>query len=214
MGGPASLAVAFASVVVVHILGAMSPGPAFVYSARVSVAVSRQAGVFVALGMGFAALFWVSLVMLGLAVVVREAEWLYLGLKLAGGLYLFYLGIMLWRAAPQPLREEKDDASLQAYPRGLGASWNGFVMAVSNPKMIVFTGSVISAVLPPDPPLWFKVATLAAVFTNEFLWYAVVALVFSTGAARRTYGRFKVWIDRLAGGVIAALGLRIMLSER
>ena len=208
-----NLWVAFATVVVVHILGAMSPGPAFVYAARLSVAVSRRAGVFSALGMGFGALFWASLVMLGFAVVLREAAWSYTILKLAGGFYLICLGVLLWHAAPRPLRE--DGAGLgRAGTGGLSACRAGFLTALSNPKMIVFFASVFFAVLPPDPPLWFKVETLATVFTNEFLWYAVVALAFSTGTARRAYGRLKMWIDRLAGGMIAALGLRIMLSER
>lgn len=208
-----NLALALATVIVVHILGAMSPGPAFVYAARLSVGVSRRAGVFSALGMGFGALVWASLVMLGLAVVLREAAWLYVVLKVAGGLYLIYIGIVLWRTAPSPLRE--NSAALQVIRPGDLAAWRGGLLtALSNPKMIVFFASVFFAVLPPDPPLWFKAATLAAVFTNEFLWYTVVALVFSTGAARRAYGRLKIWIDRLAGGVIAVLGLRIMLSER
>jgi hypothetical protein len=37
---------------------------------------------------------------------------------------------------------------------------------------------------------------------------------FSTGAARRADECFNIWIGRSAGGMIAALGLRIMLSER
>ena len=40
------------------------------------------------------------------------------------------------------------------------------------------------------------------------------ALAFSAGTARRAYERVKTWIDRLAGGMMAAHGLRIMLSER
>lgn len=206
------LAVAFVVLAGVNLMGAISPGPSFVVQARLSAAHSRRAGVFSAFGMGLGAVVWAALSMLGFAILMREAAELYTALRLAGGAYLVYLGVMLWRQAKVPLAE------ISVVPggavSGVGALRVGLFTALSNPKMAAFFASVYMTVLPPDPPLWFKIAACGAAFAVEMIWYTVVALAFSTGAARRAYGRFKVWIDRAAGGVIAALGVGIMVPGR
>ena len=53
---------------------------------------------------------------------------------------------------------------------------------------------------------------LAIVAVNEFTWFALLALLFSGGPARAFYRRAKVWLDRVMGGVLALLGLRLDLS--
>ena len=55
---------------------------------------------------------------------------------------------------------------------------------------------------------------LALVAFNEFTWFAILALVFSGGTARAFYRRTKVWLDRVMGGALALLGLRLALSAR
>jgi threonine/homoserine/homoserine lactone efflux protein len=52
------------------------------------------------------------------------------------------------------------------------------------------------------------------VFAIETGWYALVALVLSSDRPRLAYLRFKTWIDRAAGGVMIALGLRLATSVR
>jgi threonine/homoserine/homoserine lactone efflux protein len=52
------------------------------------------------------------------------------------------------------------------------------------------------------------------VVVNSVWWYCALALLFSTGAAQRVYRRAKLWIDRALGGVMALLGVRLVLSSR
>ncbi len=54
------------------------------------------------------------------------------------------------------------------------------------------------------------VAVAVGVALGSFRW----ALLFSTGRVRRAYTGAKLWIDRLAGGCLAVLGLKLALSER
>lgn len=60
------------------LIGAISPGPSFVYVARTSIAVSRPAGIATALGMGFGGFTFASAALLGLQVVLTAVPWAYL----------------------------------------------------------------------------------------------------------------------------------------
>ncbi len=53
----------------------------------------------------------------------------------------------------------------------------------------------------------------AIVAVNEFTWFALLALLFSGGTARAFYLRAKFWLDRVMGGVLGLLGLRLALDS-
>lgn len=200
------------SIVVAIAVGAISPGPSFVLVARTAIAGSRRAGLGTALGMGLGGLGFASLALLGLVALLAQVAWLYLGLKLLGGLYLLYLAYRLWHGASEPLAV---DATAQAADRrGFGrAVLLGLVTQLSNPKTAVVYASIFAALLPQQPlPLWLALGLPVAIFAVEFGWYALVATAFSAGGPRRLYLGAKGWIDRLAGGVMAALGIRLIVD--
>ena len=99
-----------------------------------------------------------------------------------------------------------------------GSDWQVFVRALllqlSNPKIMVFFGSIFLSVLPHDMPAWMQATVLALVAFDEFTWFALLALTFSGGTARAFYRRAKFWLDRIMGGALALLGLRLALSAR
>src|SRR5262249_60864835 len=84
-------------------IGAMSPGPSFVVVVRASAALSRRDGLAAALGMGCGGLVFAGLALAGLQTLLMQVSWLYLVLKVAGGIYLVYLGIRILRGAQVPL---------------------------------------------------------------------------------------------------------------
>src|SRR6202023_2061074 len=84
-------------------LGAVSPGPSFVFVSRTSLALSRRDGMAAALGMGIGGVIFAALALFGLQAVLAKVAGLYAGLRLAGGLYLLYVAFRLWRAAGAPL---------------------------------------------------------------------------------------------------------------
>lgn len=190
--------------------GAISPGPSFIFVARTSVALSRRDGLAAALGMGTGAVLFAVLVMAGLQVVLATFETLYLAVRIAGALYLLYLAWGLLKDAKTPL--QVDLGSETADRSALRSFYRAFLTQVSNPKAMVVYGSMFAALLPRDLPRLVTVAVPMLVFVIETSWYAIVALALSREASRRAYLRCKTWIDRLAGGLMAALGARLLVS--
>jgi threonine/homoserine/homoserine lactone efflux protein len=202
---------ALASIAGALTLGAMSPGPSFLMVARTSIASSRAAGLAAALGMGVGGVLFAAAALLGLHVVLLAVPWLYIALKVLGGAYLVIIGITIWRGARQPVRISGDERLGQ---RAAGAFWLALLTQVSNPKTAVVYASVFAALLPPEIPLWATLVLPAVLFAIEAGWYSVVALALSAPSPRASYLRFKSWIDRAAGAVMALLGLRLILASR
>lgn len=200
---------AVVSILAALLLGAMSPGPSFVLVARNSIGLSRRDGVATAFGMGVGAICFAGIALAGLYTVLATVAWLYAGLKIAGGAWLLYLASRIWRGAAQPIAMG-DTAAADSRP---GKSfWVGLSTQLSNPKTAIVYGSIFVALLPQHPPLWCYFALPPFVFIIETGWYIVVALCFSSQRPRELYLRAKRWIDRVAAGAIAALGLRLILT--
>ena len=191
-------------------VGVVSPGPSFLMVARTAAATSRADGLRAALGMGLGGLCFGAIALAGLQAVLLAVPSLYVALKVLGGAYLCYLGFRIFQGAKQPL--DVAAGAVQSTPR-----WRylvlGWTTQLSNPKTAIVYASVFAAFLPAHVSVRAGALLLLAVFAMEAGWYAVVALVLSAGGPRRAYLRAKSWLDRLAGGVMTALGLRLIAAE-
>ncbi|EJT03156.1 LysE family translocator [Rhizobium sp. CCGE 510] len=199
----------FISIMAALAVGAMSPGPSFVVVSRIAISRSRLDGLAAALGMGAGGVVFAVLALAGLTALLSQFEWLYVLLKVAGGAYLIYIAVNIWRGAAQPL--EVSDAS-DSQPAPMRSFTTALLTQLSNPKTIIVYASLFAALLPRTVQLDLMIALPLGVFAVEAGWYSIVAFAFSARHPRRLYLAAKSWIDRTAGAVMGGLGLRLILS--
>jgi len=192
-----------------QLLAAISPGQSFVLISKLALSNPRPVALAAVMGLGLGTIIWSTAAILGVAIVLKQAAWAYILLKVAGGVYLIFLALMLWRHAKDPV--ELDTAKHNRMkPRP--AFMLGLVTQLANPKVIVFFGSIFVALLPVHSPLWVYVAVVLIVFCNEIGWYAGVAMLFSAQKSRNVYIRAKTWIDRVMGGFLGLIGARLIVD--
>jgi len=196
-----------AAIWLVHLAAAISPGPAVVLSARTSLREGFRAGTWLSVGIGLGACLWACAAMFGLAILFRVAPALLTVLKYAGAAYLIYLAWMMWRGASQPLSMDLPQGTAHRSP--VGFVWLGIATQLANPKPAVFFGTIFLTFLPPAAPLWAYGVVLALVFVNDAGWNVIVARIFSLERTRRGYMSLKTVIDRIFGGLLALMGLKL-----
>ena len=198
---------AFATIWFVHLLAAISPGPAVLMAARVGLTEGARRGAWLAVGLGLGAVFWATAALFGLALLFRVAPGLLWALKIGGAAYLIWLAVKMWRHAGDPVDL---GAPAAARPRGaLAAVWLGLATQLANPKPAVFYGAVFVSTIPPGASMASLLLVLAAVWVNEAAWNALVARLFATERVQRGYAGLKPVIDRGFGAFLAALGVKI-----
>lgn len=204
--------VAIVSILLVLLVGIISPGPSFILVAQRSIAISRAHGLAAAMGMAFGCLLLACLVLFGLNSIFIAFPALFWAIKILGGLYLIYLAYGMWRSARHPIHISVGHS---ARPDSLSKSFLiAFGIMIGNPKALIQYGAVFAAMLPAEPTLGFSIGLLLAIFILESTWYILVALVLSSAVPRNAYLRAKSWIDRIAGGVMGFLGLRLIMDGR
>ena len=196
---------AFLTVAVLHLMVAISPGPAVLMSARTGITEGLRTGTFLAMGIGVGGIVWAAAALFGLNLVFQTAPAVLWSLKITGGLYLLYLAWTLWRDADAPL-----DLTAARSPRSPASAFRlGLVTQLANPKPAVLFSAIFIGTVPPGTPAWVYAALLTVVFCNETLWNTLVARIFSFNRSRSAYISLKSVIDRSFGAMLALLGVKI-----
>lgn len=197
---------AFLAVAFLHLLAAVSPGPAVIMAARTGVTDGLRTGAFLAMEIGVGAVIWAASALFGLGLVFAAAPSLLWALKIGGAVYLIWLGYHLWRDADQPLLTSQTDTP----PRAPACAFRlGLYTQLANPKPAVLFSAIFIGTVPPDTSLWIYGVLLLVVFLNEALWNTFVARIFSLERSRTVYISLKTFIDKMFGGLLALLGIKI-----
>ena len=201
---------------VVAVVVTLAPGPDNLMVLSLGMARGRQAGVLFGLGCALGCLNHTLLAALGVSALIAASPAAFTALKIAGGAYLIWLGIQAIRNArphdgkSQPSR----DAAPSERPARLFAK--GLVANAINPKVILF----FLAFLPQFVDAarghaGWQIVQLGLVFT--LLTVAIFgAIGWFAGAVGERLARHPAtgaWLDRIAGGIFVALGLRLIVAR-
>ncbi|MCA1323700.1 LysE family translocator [Herbaspirillum sp. alder98] len=197
------------AVVTITLLAVISPGPDFAMVTRNSVARSRTTGIVTALGIGSGVLVHVGYTMLGLGLLLhRSPGWLN-ALKIAGALYLLYLGLRMLRSAAAPAPTGQRAAAWS----GWQAFRTGFLTNALNPKTSIFIVSLFMQVVAPHTPLAIQVGYGLFIALAHVIWFSLVATLFGSPLVKARLNAWAIWIDRAFGLLLVAFGIALAASN-
>ena len=179
------------------------PGPNVALIVANSLKYGFRMGVATVLGTTVGVGLQLLLVVLGLAAVVAVAADALAWIRWAGVAYLVYLGIRTWREQPDDL------GKVEAAP---AMFWRGCVIAVLNPKTLLFNAAFIPQFVGDAPTVagLAVVATvfLAVLFVGDVLWAAFAS------SARPLLARVSSVRNKITGMFLVAAGVGLALARR
>ena len=151
------------------------PGPTILTVISYSVAHGRRANIPLVLAVALGDSTALALSLLGLGALLATSALWFTAVKIVGGLYLLYLGIMLIRAGVSTLAETT--------PKLPGSMWqlffNTWLVTALNPKGIIFfvafLPQFVNLTEPVTPQLWILSATFVVFATLNATLYAIFA---------------------------------------
>ena len=192
---------------------AVTPGPAFSVIVDQSLRAGRMAGLAAVLGNASGLVVWATASGLGLTALIRASEVAFIALKVAGAVYLCWLGIKALR------RSRATDTELPGPRNGGGARFAGYragvITNLANPKAAV----LYLALLPQFLPAHGNVATSTALLASVHIaiatsWYVFVVLGVDFVRRALSRPRARAVLDRINGMVMVGLGVRMLTLTR
>jgi threonine/homoserine/homoserine lactone efflux protein len=194
------------------VLITVSPGPDNLMVLGFGMSRGRAAGIAFGLGCGIGCLSHTALAALGVSALIAASPLAFLALRVGGGLYLVWLGIHALRSrggVRLSAARDADEPLSRLFAKGLLAN-------AINPKVALFFLSFLPQfVLAGQGHVGWQIAQLGIVFTAQAALLFGLLGYFSGGIGQwlQKHARAGAWLDRLAGTIFVALGMRMIVAR-
>ena len=189
------------------ILIALTPGADTAVVVRTAMVAGAAPARRTALGTATGLMVWGVASACGVAAILNASAELFTTIKLAGAVYLVWLGIQAIR---------RGGAHLPAEAGHAGSPFRqGLLCNLLNPKAgIFFTALLPQFVSPQDPALVVSLLLTAIAAATSLIWLTVYATLVPRAGDVLRRAPVRRAIDRVTGTVLIALGVRLALSRR
>ncbi|MBK1695786.1 LysE family translocator [Rhodovibrio salinarum] len=190
----------------------MIPGPTVLLVLSYAISQGRRVALATVVGVALGDLIAMSASLAGLGALVLASAKLFVLLKWVGAGYLVYLGIKLFRSAPEAALGRLDEAP-SVSPRKVFV--HAAAVTALNPKSIVFFIAFVPQFIDPNavlaPQFGLLIATFVGFAAINTLAYALLADTLRQKIVRPCVLPF---LTRLGGGVLVAMGVATATMRR
>jgi threonine/homoserine/homoserine lactone efflux protein len=190
------------------------PGPDMLLSLSRGLSQGPMAGVAHALGVGVGIMAHSLLAALGVSALLTASETAFWAMKLVGGAYLIYLGIMSWRNASAVANVTTQKAPWTTL------FWRGFMSNVLNPKVALFVLAFVPQFVRSSnanaSSAFVQMRLLGAIFSVLTI-IAYGALGVAAGGVSRwlaSHPSYMRNVNRASAGLFIASGAAVLLLDR
>jgi threonine/homoserine/homoserine lactone efflux protein len=201
------------SVAMIWGIACITPGPNTLLVIRYCLTAPRKVAIFAAMGTITGTLCWGIAGWLGINALFQAAPFAYLALKIAGGLYLIWLGIRVFvdvrkaRSAPEVIQARTDVSLKTAYRMGLATN-------LANPKSALFVASLFAVTMPAGTPFLDGLAAIGVMVTVSTSYYSCLISLITHPRVAAAYLKAKQKIDLGVATVFVGFGTKLLLSQR
>ena len=197
--------------------GAASPGPSLALVMRTALSNGRLAGLLVATAHGFGVWVYALIVALGIASILQQVEWAMAGLKLLGVLFIAFLGTSMISDGLKTFHNGQGDAE-EAFNATIKTDHlthlrDGFLIVFFNPKIIFFFLAVFSQFLSAEQSIFTQINAAILAGILDAGWYALVAVIVSTGQIANRLKAYAGHIDVGFGFILCGIALTIIIQS-
>ncbi len=189
------------------ILIAIVPGPTVALVVANSLTHGMRAGLLNVAGTQLALAAMMGVLVVGLASIVETMGFWFDWIRLLGAAYLVWLGWKLLRASGAV-----DAGGITPKPRG-GFFLQGFLVMLSNPKVLIFFGAFIPQFINPEHDQVGQIALLGVTAMGVALVSDSVYAVL-TGRARSLFSRRRVRLmSQISGATLIGGGVWLAFTR-
>ena len=196
----------FAKIIIVCLLGAMSPGPSMVVVINNAIYKNRINGILTAIGHGFGIGIYAFFAVLGIGLIIKTNLFLFNTIKILSIFFLFYLGFQAIFSNPK-MNFEKN-----AIKFGVKSFFEGFAISILNPKILIWFLAIYSQFMSASNDYILNISLILIASSVDALWYIIlVKLVTAKGVLEKLKSKLQL-IQKLIGYLFITISIFLIIG--
>jgi RhtB (resistance to homoserine/threonine) family protein len=196
----------------ISVLLILIPGPDTAVVTKNALLGGRRLGVSAAVGVSIGLVIWTTAAAFGLAALLKASDVAFNALKIAGAVYLVWIGIQMLRARSALAASAEPSAGRGHSVRAMR---QGLLSDLGNPKIAVFFTSFLPQFVHGNGSAFVPLLLLGGIFAALTLaWLAAYGIVVGHASAFIRRPRVRKALDRFTGVVLIGFGIRLAFEHR
>lgn len=189
----------------VCLLGAMSPGPSLALIINNSIQYNRISGIIASIAHGLGIFIYATSTVIILEFILRNSETIYFIIQIFGSIFLMFLGLFF-------LFKKINDKELKNNKINSNSFVQGFVIAIINPKILVWFVAIYSQFINLNADLSDKIILVLTPSLVDAIWYSIVAILVTGYGLKDFLNKNKLIIQRTIGIFLMIIALSVIYS--
>lgn len=196
------------SLVLICVLGAMSPGPSLALVVRNTILGGQRSGLATAISHGLAIGLYAAIVLTGIGVVIVQSPVIFQIVQYSGAAFLLFLAYKALTSKASNIELTSGESTTTESING----WrDGFLIAFLNPKIAMFFLALFSQFIDVNASFVQQLVMVLTVGGIDTIWYCLVAFGLSRGQVLQRLKSKTNIIDKVTGVVLILLAVRVVV---
>lgn len=193
---------------------ALTPGPAVMCAMAQATRHGFRSSLAGVSGIQLGNLLFFAAIALGLGAVLAAATTAFTVLRVAGALYLFYLGVRIIRSTFVRVAGHVPQRVAAPAARH-GLLLQGLLIQLTNPKALLFVSALLPQFIDPHRPVPLQLVILGcATIAVDSLVLSSYAFLTGRGLQSFRKSRASLWLERTFGAALVFFGFRLLCSRK
>ena len=188
-------------------VGAMSPGPSLALVIRNNISYNRLAGIMTSIGHGLGIAVYATMAVFSLGLILQTNQSLFLLIQVLGLIFLFFLGVLFifQKQSDKITNENKNQKQINSF-------FQGFLIAVINPKILIWFTAIYSQFISVDADLTFNIILISTASVIDATWYIVISIIITGYGVKNFLIDKKQLIQKSTGLILLIISLSLLFN--
>ena len=198
--------IVFFKVILVCLLGAMSPGPSMVVVINNAIFKNRYHGILTSFGHGIGIGIYALFAVLGVALVIKTNLFVFNSIKILSIIFLIYLGVKSIASKSKLNFDNKDSKG------GVGSLFQGLSISLLNPKIFIWFVAIYSQFMSIDNDVFFNTFLILTAGIVDTIWYIILTFLVTSNVALEFIRNKSILVQKIIGSVFIIIGVTLFLQ--
>ena len=190
---------------IVCLLGAMSPGPSLALIIRNSINFNRMSGILAAIAHGLGICVYATVTVIILEFILKNSETIFFVIQICGSLFLIILGLIF-------IFKKDNEYQIEAYQIHSNSFAQGFIIAIINPKILIWFTAIYSQFIDINASLINKTILVLTPSIIDAIWYSLVAILVTGYGLKEILNKRKFIIQKIIGVLLILIAFSLIYS--